>query len=119
MNGVLVAGFTGFILVENGWGGKCERGREAGAKRNTEGSEGEWRRWGSAARWAENAGRRPAVRKTGLALGERGGGDDAGAFFYGDDLIGGDILKLIGLAAGPADFDGVGFGVITETEGED
>ena len=25
VNGVLVAGFTGFILVENGWGGKCER----------------------------------------------------------------------------------------------
>src|ERR1700730_5809433 len=35
----LVAGFTGFILVENGWGGKCETGCESGATRNTEGFE--------------------------------------------------------------------------------
>jgi hypothetical protein len=73
VNGELVAGFTGFILVENGWGGKCEtRGREAGAKRNTglrEGAEtmGKCNGFGQ-----KNAGQRPfvpqdkpAVRKAG------------------------------------------------------
>jgi hypothetical protein len=57
--------------------------------------------------------------KTGLALGEWGGGDDARTFFDRDDLIGWDIGGVIDLAAGPADFDGVGFSAIAETEGED
>ena len=93
-------------------------GREAGAKRKTEGFDrgGEHREVLLVGQ--KNAGRRPAVRKAGLAFGERGGGDDAGAFFYCDDLIAGDIFELIGLAAGPADFDGVGFSVIAEAEGE-
>ena len=54
-----------------------------------------------------------------LAFGEWGGGSDARGFFHRDDLLGWDIFELIGLAAGPADFDGVCFGVIAKAEGED
>ena len=72
----------------------------------------------------KNAGQRPAVQrpggtKSGLALGEWGGGDDARTFFDRDDLIGWDIGGVIGLAAGPPDFYRVGFSVIAKAEGED
>ena len=72
----------------------------------------------------KNAGQRPAVQKSGgtksgLALGEWCGGDDARTFFDRDDLIGWDIGCVIGLTAWPADFDGVGFSAIAEAEGED
>jgi len=122
----LVAGFTGFILVENGWGGKCETGRESGATRNTEGFERVRRRSRGVAGWAEK--RRPeALRssgqaggtKRGLALGERLSGHNTGGFLHCDDLVGGDIGCVIDLAAGPADFDGVDFSAIAEAEGED
>ena len=119
MNGVLAAGFTGFILVENGWGGKCERRgvkRELSERQRASTGCGEHRE--ALLVGQKNVGRRLAVRKAGLAFGERGGGDDAGAFFYCDDLTSGDTFELIGLAAGPADFDGVGLGVIAEAEGE-
>jgi hypothetical protein len=46
-----------------------------------------------------------------------GGGD---AFGFGDDdgLAGGDILQMIDLAAGPADFDAVGVVVLGQAEGK-
>ena len=53
-----------------------------------------------------------------LAFCERFRCDDSGAFFHGDDLIGGNILELVHLAAGPADFDGVGLRLRAETKSE-
>ena len=70
--------------------------------------------------WAEK--RRPEASgtKTELALGERGGSDDARAFFYCDDLIGRDIPNaVIGVAAGPVDYHFVDASVSPKTEGED
>src|SRR5580704_7930059 len=95
-------------------------GREAGAKRNTQGSERVRRRSRGVAGWAEK--RRPEAGGTrnGLAFGERGGGDDAGAFCYCDDLIGVDVLNsFVALTAGPADDDRADFGVSAEAKGED
>jgi len=108
--------------------------REGGAKRNAGLREGmetmgrvaccaEKRRpeaGGTKTRRYENSVvRRLGGTRSGLALGEWGGGDDGRTFFDRDDLIGWDIVGVIGLAAGPTDFDDVGFSVIAEAEGED
>ena len=50
--------------------------------------------------------------KRGLAFGERGGGDDAGAFFHRDDLVGGDIFELSFWPLGQRISIDVGFSVI-------
>lgn len=67
-------------------------GLESEAKRNAEDSEKERRRSKGAAGWEEK--RRPEAggMEAGLAFGERCGGNDAGAFFHGDDLVGGNVL---------------------------
>ena len=121
VNGELRAGFTGFILVENGWGGKCEtRGSNQEQSEMRKGFERVRRRWRDVAGGTEK--RRPEAggTKTGLALGEGGGGNDAGAFLDGDDLISGNAEEpVVWASARPADDDPVSLGVITEAEGED
>lgn len=64
------------------------------------------------ARWTEKSRQDAGGTKTGLAPGERGGGNEPRGFFHRDDVVGGNIFELIGLAAGPANFYCVGFGVV-------
>src|SRR5882762_9135715 len=43
-------------------------------------------------------------------------GDDAGAFFDGDDFVQWEIFEAIDLAAGPGDFEAVNLGVFAQAE---
>ena len=54
-----------------------------------------------------------------MGFSEFAAGGDALAFSNGDGGVGGDGGKAVELAAGPVDFDGVGFVALGEAEGED